>query len=108
MLYEHDRGRALLTIMEGVLPHLRDDAIAREDFVNAARNYVTLLSQHIFKENNVLFKMAESVLSDEDDARLFEEFERREREERGAGEHEKFHQFIHDLEHELFGAQSLR
>ena len=37
-------------------------------FVEAARQYVPLLRQHIFKENNVLFRMAEHVMNAADDA----------------------------------------
>src|SRR5262249_39799840 len=37
-------------------------------FADAARQYIPLLRQHIFKENNVLFRMAERVMSEADDA----------------------------------------
>jgi hemerythrin-like domain-containing protein len=37
-------------------------------FADAARQYIPLLRQHIFKENNVLFRMAEQVMSEADDA----------------------------------------
>ena len=37
-------------------------------FADAARQYIPLLRQHIFKENNVLFRMAEQVMSEGDDA----------------------------------------
>lgn len=36
-------------------------------FADAAKQYIPLLRQHIFKENNVLFRMAERVMSEADD-----------------------------------------
>ncbi len=103
MLYEHDRGREYVRQMVTALPRIREDSAAREVFASAADHFVHLLSEHIFKENNVLFRMAESVLSDDDDKRLMEEFERHEHEAVGEGEHERLHQFIHDVEHEFLG-----
>jgi hemerythrin-like domain-containing protein len=103
MLYEHDRGRGYVREMIDALPRLGEDAAAKEQFLSGANHFVSLLSEHIFKENNVLFRMAESVLSDEDDKRLMEQFERHEREVVGEGEHERLHNFIHEIEHEFLG-----
>lgn len=103
MLYEHDRGRGYVRQMVDALPRLSEDAAAKEQFVSGANHFVALLSEHIFKENNILFRMAESVLSDEDDQRLMEQFERHEREVVGEGEHERLHRFIHEIEHEFLG-----
>lgn len=100
MLYEHDEGRAKRASMVEALPNL-EDATARDRFVCAARDFVSLLGAHIHKENNILFKMAENVLSDDDDRRLYQAFERHEREVIGEGEHERLHQFVHDMEHEF-------
>jgi hemerythrin-like domain-containing protein len=53
MLAEHDDGRALVRAMAGPDPAAR---------AAAARRYVALLRQHIDKENDVLFPMADAVL----------------------------------------------
>jgi len=67
MLSEHEMGRDYVQRME--------DAAARgdegtEEFINAASHYACLLRQHIFKENNVLFPMADSCLSPTDNDKL--------------------------------------
>lgn len=100
MLYEHDEGRAFVRQMTEEANNLSDPA-AREQFVQAAHGYIGLLRQHIDKEDNVLFQMAENVLSEDDDRQLADAFERHEREEIGEGVHERFHQLIHELEHDF-------
>jgi hemerythrin-like domain-containing protein len=97
MLSEHDQGRSLQRQMREALPRLASDAGARSRFAQAVGDYATLLRQHIMKEDNVLFKMAERVLSPEDDRRLAEAFDRHERETMGAGTHERFHSLIDRL-----------
>ena len=68
-------------------------------FAYAARRYSSLLHNHIQKENNVLFPMAEMTL---DKARLgkmsksFEEYEER---VVGHGRHEELHQMLTGLRH---------
>ena len=69
MSYEHERGRALTSAMDETL--YRDD---RRDFVMYARRYIQLLTEHIEKENYVLFTMAEEILSDEEDQKIAEAF----------------------------------
>ncbi len=105
MLYEHEEGRQLQDQMRQALADLSDDA-NRQQFVAAARNYIALLRQHIWKEDNVLFKMAEQVLTETDDQRLAEEFERYEREEIGEGVHDRFHHLIHELEAEFITSET--
>lgn len=103
MLSEHEEGRALQAQMRDALA--ADDGAARRQFVGAAHRYIALLRQHIQKEDNVLFKMAQGFLSADDDRRLTEVFERHEREEVGEGEHERFHRLIHELEREFLSAR---
>lgn len=97
MLAEHDQGRSLQRQMRQALPQLAADAGARTRFAQAARNYAALLRQHILKEDNVLFRMAEQVLTAGDDRRLAEAFDRHERETMGEGSHERYHAMIHEL-----------
>jgi len=81
MLAEHDVGRAAIRSMTGAIDG--DDAAA---FARPAREYVALLREHIQKEDNILFPMADSVLGDEQEA-LFAEFERFEAEDLGPDLH---------------------
>lgn len=60
MLHEHDEGRQYKQQLI--------DAIISEDlelFSKVARSYQQLMESHIFKEDNVLYGMAENALSDE-------------------------------------------
>jgi hemerythrin-like domain-containing protein len=71
MLAEHEQGRSLLNRM--------DESGSRREpaaFAEAAAGYTSLLRQHIAKENQVLFAMAEELLTPEDDAGALEEFGR--------------------------------
>ena len=65
MLYEHELGRKCVGRMVDSLPSANNDPAT---FAAAAEVYVTLLRQHILKENNVLFRMADTVLGPSDDA----------------------------------------
>jgi len=65
MLHEHVLGRDCVGRMREASQAQPFDA---RTFADAARQYVPLLRQHILKENNVLFRMAERVLSEADDA----------------------------------------
>lgn len=100
MLFEHDEGRTLQQQMRQALSDLTNEA-NRQQFTSAARNYIALLRQHIWKEDNVLFKMAEQVLTGRDDEQLTERFDRHEREHIGEGVHERYHHLVHELEAEF-------
>ena len=71
--------------------------------IASARDYSALLNAHIFKENNVLFPMAEARLSADTQRRLLEQFERLEIERIGAGRHEQFHKALDFLKQIYLG-----
>lgn len=71
MLHEHEIGRDCVRKMRGALPPQGDDSAG---FASAAEDYVGLLRQHIFKENNVLFMMAQRCLSPQDDLSVVEKY----------------------------------
>ena len=81
MLSEHDVGRETIRSMQGAVDG--DDAAA---FALHAGEYVGFLREHIQKEDNILFPMADSVLGDEQGT-LLAEFQRFEAEEVGDGLH---------------------
>ena len=84
--------------MDKALNGLRKgSADASTGFIKNARGYVELLTEHIHKENNVLFVMADQKLSPEEQKRIGDDFERIEREETGEGVHEKYHTLLHEL-----------
>jgi hemerythrin-like domain-containing protein len=67
----------------------------------AAIQYVRLLREHIAKENQVLFVMAERMLSNAEQLELAEAFEKVETEKMGVGTHERLHAMMDKLLGEL-------
>lgn len=92
MLTEHDRGRELVREMELASAPSQDmSGPSGRRWVQASAEYTHLLRDHIAKENNVLFQMAETLLTAEEQERLAGEFERIEIEKMGVGTHERLH-----------------
>ena len=87
MLHEHVLGRDCVGRM---LEASQMQPFDSRTFAEAARQYIPLLRQHIFKENNVLFRMAERVMSDADDADVTSRFSQVEQERGLTGWHESF------------------
>ena len=76
MLHEHESGRSEIRGMESALADAaRGEPHAVRYFAAAARRYVELLREHIAKEDNVLFPMAESMLRDADRDEVVSSFE---------------------------------
>ena len=73
------------------------DANAGLIFAPNGRRYVSLLTEHINKEDNILYPIADKRVSSEQQHQLSEGFERVEREEVGAGRHEAFHELLDEL-----------
>ncbi|MBN2084714.1 MAG: hemerythrin domain-containing protein [Anaerolineales bacterium] len=92
MLGEHEQGRVFNRGMEkAAKAGVAGGTAHREDLIRNALGYAALLRQHIRKENEILFPMAERVIPPAAQNQLAVEFERIEREETGAGVHEKYH-----------------
>ena len=101
MLVEHDQGRTFTRAMkESALELEAGDLSARAAVVSNALGYVTLLRQHIQKENNILFLMADKVIPPEKQEQVLQDFEKVEHEETGAGVHEKYLELAEALEKE--------
>ncbi len=92
MLLEHEEGRELVAQLgDFARAYAKGEAGAGVAWARAARRYARLLSEHIWKENSVLFPMAEGILSPEEQNSLAAEFERLEIDKMGAGTHERLH-----------------
>jgi hemerythrin-like domain-containing protein len=75
MLEEHRMARAYTKAMGEALEAVdRGEEGAEKEFHEAAGQYFELLSNHIFKEDNVLFTMGDRVLTDEDQTSLCSKF----------------------------------
>lgn len=98
LLKEHQQGRECVQRMSKSFSAYRPgDAATSFGFTRDAREYIALLGQHIEKENNILFPMAERELSEAKQAELSDGFERIENEKIGVGRHEQFHQMLDNL-----------
>lgn len=98
MLYEHDIGRSHIGSMAEALQRLQSgQQEARTMFCQHARAYIDLLREHIYKEDHILFMMAEQALSPQDQQQLLEEFHQTEQTAVEAGEHERWVQAAHQL-----------
>jgi len=98
MLHEHDVGRDCVRRMREASEANEFDGAM---FATAAKEFVPLLRQHIFKENNILFQMAGNVMSEADDAEMDDEFTRVEQERKLAGMHERVGAEVARWEQEL-------
>ena len=76
MLHEHIQGRNFVKGMTENLDQYRNgNKEALKGVYQNMNGYADLLVNHISKENNILFRMADKVLSDEEQKRLLESFE---------------------------------
>jgi hemerythrin-like domain-containing protein len=95
MLHEHEEGRALIGEMRDAAEALKAGAAgAGARWAGAARGYVGLLRGHIQKENDVLFVMAERLLSAGEQEQLAQAFEKLEVSKMGPGTHERLHAMV--------------
>ncbi len=96
MLQEHRQGREYIVLMNNSL-----ESKDLSNFKDYAIKYRNLLRNHIGKENNVLFMMADNLLDDTSQNELFELFEKYEETVIGHGVHEELHSMIHKWEAEF-------
>jgi hemerythrin-like domain-containing protein len=102
MLSEHVRGRELIHEMELASSQSQGSpGVSGRRWAQAAAEYTNLLREHITKENEVLFRMAESLLTNEEQERLAKEFERMEVQKMGVGTHERLHSRMNQLLREI-------
>lgn len=77
MLEEHEQGRAYTrAIRDSARALERGDADARRKLAASARRYVALLREHIVKEDEMLFPMADEIFTSERDAEILAAFEK--------------------------------
>lgn len=105
MLAEHDLGRSRIRGMDDALQRLQaGHQEAAGDLVAHALAYADLLSNHIQKEDNVLFVLADRVLTEAEQTELEKTFERVEREELGEDTHERYHRLLEELAEEVLAS----
>lgn len=99
MLFEHEEGRAYVKGMLEALEFAKEDPqAATPALIENAGAYLRLLRQHINKEDDILFEMADEALTSEEQKNLLREFEEHEMKEIGPGVHEKYLKIAEELE----------
>jgi hemerythrin-like domain-containing protein len=99
MLSEHEQGRKLAARLKQCVSDYRSgDRQAAGGIQQTVKAYVDLLTQHIAKEDAVLFPMADTRLDADRDAALYSAFEKLEHERIGEGKHEAFHALLDELQ----------
>jgi hemerythrin-like domain-containing protein len=79
MLHEHVQGRDYVKgIADSLELYKSGDLTAFDIICMNMSGYVSLLRNHIAKENNILFRMADNVLSGEEQQQLLSEFKKAE------------------------------
>ena len=104
MLQEHEMGREYTRGLREAAERLKaGDQTARPDVIYNAKHYAALLRQHIGKEDQILFPMADQLIPAEQHAAVWDGFEHVEHEETGEGVHEKYLALAESLEKEVAG-----
>jgi len=99
MLSEHTEGREYIkNLSEAFIRYKAGDKTALSLIRENISNYVILLRNHIDKENNVLFMMADRFLTEGQQEELYEKFEKMEIEKIGEGKHEQYHKLLHEFQ----------
>lgn len=75
MLMEHDQGRSYVKSMaENINLYKNGDKKALQAAYRDMKAYISLLIDHISKENNILFRMADNFLTAEEHSQLLNQF----------------------------------
>jgi hemerythrin-like domain-containing protein len=90
MLIEHDLGRNFIKELEIGVGEKN-----KEKIVENARGYAQLLQEHIFKEDSILYPMADEALNEEVKKEILDRF--LEVEKTNLEDKEKFLEFVKDL-----------
>jgi hemerythrin-like domain-containing protein len=91
MLAEHEEGRRLTQkIRQSLERYQGGDDSARKELANNSLAYTKLLRQHIHKEDNILFPMADKLIPSEQQQQISEAFKLLEHDETGEDVHEKY------------------
>jgi hemerythrin-like domain-containing protein len=98
MLNEHQLGRAHIKELSNAFEEFKSgNKSATKGIITSSMDYVHLLRNHIEKENNILFMMADKVLNEAEQTEIFEAFEKLEVEKIGIGKHEEYHHLLKEL-----------
>lgn len=103
---EHEIGRSCVRRLDAAIPGVEaGDPQASQEAAAAIAEYTRLLRQHIAKEEDVLFEIAQTIIAPEEAEALWQQFEAVE-ESMGADAHAHFHRLVEELERRAGIAQA--
>ncbi len=104
LLYEHSLVRSYINAVDmGTQKYDEGSSKAPSEIAGNFRNYSSLLSEHIKKEDGILYPLADQKLSVELQKDLERGFEKIESEVIGPGRHEQFHELLLKLKSKYIG-----
>ena len=96
MLQEHEMGRAIVRRINALLDKYEQSSVSIDEVLDSCLEYIELLRQHIYKENNILFPMGDRVSMPDDIAETLRCYAEREA-ELGGGEHQRLEKLAESL-----------
>jgi hemerythrin-like domain-containing protein len=99
--HEHEQGRLLIQQMTEAAESYNKDKNGAQ-WIRAARGYAALLRDHIANENNILFVMADSSITEEENSQLVSDFEA-EIEKIGTDTNARMHRLMKELSADILG-----
>jgi hemerythrin-like domain-containing protein len=104
MIHEHTIGRNFIKELSIGMENCKKGNTSSGELIAASlSNYVNLLKNHIQKEENILFPMANKVLNDNKQKEIFEQFEKIEKDVVGHGVHEQYQELLKQLSSKYLG-----
>ncbi len=104
MLSEHEQGRRLLKrVSENLDGAAAAEPVAVAAVRTAATDYISMLRFHIQKEDNVLFNLADQMLTEAQQKAMIEAFDRAEQHDGDPGKHERYLKLADSLRKQAFG-----
>lgn len=98
MLMEHERARGLIHKMtEAAAGSNADGEASAKTWARAAWDYSGLMQEHFGKEEEILFRMADNILSPQEHAAIAADFEKVEREKIGSAERQELEAMMKNL-----------
>lgn len=97
LLAEHVIGRGYIQDIKDALGDLVKNGEAGEQLTAGITSLINFLKDHASKEDNELFRLADTCLTETEQEALYEEFEILETERTGPGKHEELHEYLHEM-----------
>jgi hemerythrin-like domain-containing protein len=98
MLHEHNIGRGYVNGLISGLEDFKNNFPKSSGLIAACLiNYVNLFQTHIQKEEDILFPMAEKVLSDQKQKEIFKQFEKIQKDALGHEADKQYHELLKQL-----------